>query len=162
MDSKITYRDAFIGEAGKIDKINRDIFVENYTIEWLEKLITSTTASVIVAIDNKEIIGYILMALKNDNKERLYGCVVSIAVLPDYRRKGHAKKLITMAENKLKNMKVGVSGLVVRKSNKGAIKLYLSLDYARKKKLKKYYDAGTSNNGTEYVEEDGFFMTKYL
>lgn len=162
MENKITFRDAFLHEADKINEINRSIFVENYTVVWIKKLIESRNSCVIVALDDKEIVGYILAALKNNNQQKIYGCIVSITVLPEYRRKGHAKTLIKMAEDKIMKMNIGVSGLTVRKSNKGAIKLYLSLGYARKKKLKKYYDAGTSTNGTEYLEEDGFFMIKYL
>lgn len=158
----VTFREAFITDVERINEINNDIFVENYTIEWLHKLILSDTTSVIVAIDDTKIIGYIIVALKRNPQSRLYGCIVSITVLPEYRRKGYARELLRRGEDKIKQMQVGRVGLMVRKSNEPAMKLYLSEGYARQKKIKKYYKAGTSKDGTEYFAEDGFHMIKWL
>ena len=57
------------------------------------------------------------------------GWLNRIAVLPQMRGQGIAKKLTWAAEKELKKMGIGIIGLLIEKSNKTSIKLAKSLGY---------------------------------
>ncbi len=84
-----------------------------------------------VVEENGKIVGYII----GDRERNL---IVSIAVHPDYRRKGYGRKLM---EYLLKHMH-GEVILQVRKSNKGAIEFYKKLGFKVKKEIRNYYMDG--------------------
>lgn len=77
--------------------------------------------------------------------------VCSIATLPDFRRQGHALRLIKEAEfHAAKNSLRGVK-LEVRESNVAARSLYEKRGYEATRKLKKYY-----------TDEDGLRMVRTM
>lgn len=78
--------------------------------------------------------------------------IYDIAVLPDYRRKGFAKRLLEKAEEFCKENKISKLMLEVRESNTGARKLYSGFGCIEEGKRKNYY-----NN----PKEDAILMTKY-
>lgn len=164
MDHKdsVKFRKAYLHEAYIIDELNKFLMVENYTEDWITKIISSETADAIVAIIDKKIIGYVLVALRLNSENKIYGCIVSVAILPEFRRKGYAQKLIELAEESIVKMKVGIMEIQVRKSNKPAQKLYEKLGYEIVDDLKKYYKAGESILGEKFESEDGYLMRKYL
>jgi|Deesub1362A_J573_1020465.scaffolds.fasta_scaffold04705_3 ribosomal-protein-alanine N-acetyltransferase len=91
--------------------------------------------------DDGKIIGYVMA----DEERNL---IVSIAVHPDYRRKGYGKMLM---EHVLKFMK-GKVILQVRKSNEAAINFYKKLGFRRVGEIRKYYIDG----------EDAILMSKMI
>lgn len=91
--------------------------------------------------DEGKIIGYVMA----DEERNL---IVSIAVHPDYRRKGYGKMLM---EHVLKFMK-GKVILQVRKSNEAAINFYKKLGFRRVGEIRKYYIDG----------EDAILMSKMI
>jgi len=81
------------------------------------------------------------------------GHIVSIAVLPEYRRRGIAKKLMSNVLETLKNRyKSNEVYLEVRVSNVPAINLYEKLGFEKVKVIKGYYLDG----------EDAYIMAKRL
>lgn len=80
------------------------------------------------------------------------GYVTNIAVLPEYRRRGIAKKLIKYVINTFKNDLRFIS-LEVRVSNQNAISLYEKLGFEKVGLRKRFYTSPT---------EDAIIMTKYL
>ena len=81
------------------------------------------------------------------------GHVVSIAVLPEYRRRGIATALMSRAMDAMKN-KYGASEvyLEVRVSNEPAIRLYEKLGFTKVRILRGYYLDG----------EDAYLMAREL
>ena len=81
------------------------------------------------------------------------GHVVSIAVLPEYRRRGIATALMSRAMDTMKN-KYGASEvyLEVRVSNEPAIRLYEKLGFTKVRILRGYYLDG----------EDAYLMAREL
>lgn len=81
------------------------------------------------------------------------GHVVSIAVLPEFRRRGIATALMVNAMNAMKDKHgAGEVYLEVRVSNEPAIRLYEKLGFRKVKILKKYYLDG----------EDAYLMAREL
>jgi ribosomal protein S18 acetylase RimI-like enzyme len=67
------------------------------------------------------------------------GWITTLAVLPDYRRRGIAKALLAQAEDQLAMPRIRLS---VRASNTGAIRLYKTSGYQQVDRWKKYYAGG--------------------
>ncbi|RKX96815.1 MAG: ribosomal-protein-alanine N-acetyltransferase, partial [Spirochaetes bacterium] len=65
--------------------------------------------------------------------------IISLAVHPEYRGKGHGKKLI---EELVRIMDAGIIELQVRRSNTEALKFYQSVGFERKGILPAYYGDG--------------------
>lgn len=102
--------------------------------EYLDKLF-------FVIEENRKIIGYVIA----DEERNL---IVSIAIHPDYRRKGYGKMLM---KHVLRFMK-GEVVLQVRKSNEIAINFYKKLGFEEKTELRRYYIDG----------EDAILMAKRI
>lgn len=97
-----------------------------------------------VSEENGKVIGYII-GIKMGSK----GIIISIAVHPSFRRRGHGKDLIKHVE---KEMGTSILEIQVRRSNVGAQKFYLSLGFKKKEIIPNYYHNG----------EDAFVMIKKL
>lgn len=96
-----------------------------------------------VAVDNGVVVGYMGVQIFSGE-----GYVTNVAVLPEYRRRGIAQRLIGEA---LKNDMEFLS-LEVRKSNKAAIKLYNKMNFEAIGVRPRFY----SN-----PDEDAVIMTIY-
>lgn len=81
-------------------------------------------AKFLVAEEMGKITGYII-GVKMGEK----GIIISLAVHPDYRRKGYGKKLV---EELVKIMDIKIMELQVRIRNKRALKFYQSVGFERK------------------------------
>jgi len=112
----------------------------------------------IVAEENGEIAGYIMcrieVGLSNYGFGGLIrkGHVVSIAVLPQYRRKGVAQAVITRALEGMQYYKAKQCFLEVRVTNEAGVLLYKKLGFEVTRTLNGYYSDG----------EDAYVMTKRL
>ena len=80
------------------------------------------------------------------------GHIVSLAVLPNWRRKGIASQLVEELYRIFRKYGKKRVKLEVRLSNKAAITLYENLGFERRKIVKKYYEDG----------EDAVMMKKRL
>lgn len=174
-----TIRKAISNDIPAIDTCNRKIFPENYDYLFYKKLFNLNSSSVYVLEDNRNIVGYIIGVInehlfggypfiedyffadfdsdeeQNNDREnfvKFKGHIISLALLPDYRRKGYATQLLNLVENDFKlipNIKSIM--LNVRPSNT-ANNLYKKLNYIIKDTLPSYYENG----------EDGLLLEKNL
>ncbi len=142
----------------KVMFINRVCLPENYTDYFFLDLYRRFPESFIVAEQNGEIVGYIMcrieLGFSNFGFSGLIkkGHIVSIAVLPEFRRKGIAKALINRAMEGMKLYKAKQCFLEVRVSNVPAVNLYKSLGFQITKTIHGYYADG----------EDAYVMSKKL
>ena len=71
--------------------------------------------------------------------------ITNIAVHPDYRRRGIAKKLLESAIREAKKRGLSLLTLEVRLSNTAAISLYENYGFRRVGERKRYYSNPTEN-----------------
>lgn len=149
-------REARKEELGDVISINLVCLPEHYPYDfWLDHLNTWGKTFLVAEVDGK-IVGYVMCRVESglgfiSNKLSRLGHVVSIAVLPEYRRRGIGRMLMLEALDRLREY-YGVNEvyLEVRVSNIPAIKLYESLGFRKVKVLRHYYLDG----------EDAYLMAK--
>jgi [ribosomal protein S18]-alanine N-acetyltransferase len=138
--------------------INRVCLPENYTDFFFMDLHQRFPETFIVAEENEQIAGYTMcrieVGLSNYGFGGLIrkGHVVSIAVLPQHRRKGIAQAVITKALEGMQYYKAKQCFLEVRVTNDAAISLYKKLGFEITRTINGYYSDG----------EDAYVMTKRL
>jgi len=139
-------------------QINRVCLPENYTDFFFMDLHQRFPETFIVAEENGKIAGYIMcrieVGLSNYGFGGLIrkGHVVSIAVLPQYRRKGIAQAVITRALEGMQYYKAKQCFLEVRVTNEAGVSLYKKLGFEITRTINRYYSDG----------EDAYVMTKRL
>jgi [ribosomal protein S18]-alanine N-acetyltransferase len=139
-------------------QINRVCLPENYTDFFFVDLHQRFPETFIVAEENSKIIGYIMcrieVGLSNYGFGGLVrkGHVVSIAVMPQSRRKGVAQAIIKKALEGMEYYKAKQGFLEVRVTNEAAISLYKKLGFEVTRTINGYYSDG----------EDAYVMTKKI
>jgi len=139
-------------------QINRVCLPENYTDFFFMDLHQRFPETFIVAEENGEMAGYIMcrieVGLSNYGFGGLIrkGHVVSIAVMPQHRRKGVAHALINKALEGMQYYKAKQGFLEVRVTNDSGISLYKKLGFESTRTINGYYSDG----------EDAYVMTKRL
>jgi ribosomal-protein-alanine N-acetyltransferase len=139
-------------------QINRVCLPENYTDFFFIDLQQRFPETFIVAEEDSKLLGYIMcrieVGLSNIGLGGLIrkGHVVSIAVLPQSRRKGVAQAIINRALDGMRFYKAKLGFLEVRVTNEPAISLYKKLGF----------EVTRTNNGYYSDGEDAYVMTKKL
>ena len=135
------------------DDIDSVLEIENacFSDPWtygmfLNELSQDITEYRVAVVDGK-IVGYMGMYQTLDE-----GNITNVAVLPEYRRRGIANKLIAEFVKLAQEREFAFLTLEVRKSNLGAIKLYEQNGFVSVGVRPKYY------NNTE----DAILMTRYF
>lgn len=138
--------------------INRVCLPENYSDYFFVDLYQRHPETFIVAEQDSEVIGYIMCrietGLSNFGFSGLIrkGHVVSVAVLPQYRRKGVGEALIKEVMNGMLKYNAKQCFLEVRVTNTDAISLYKKLGFEITRTIHGYYADG----------EDAYVMSKKL
>ena len=138
--------------------INRTCLPENYIDQFFIDLYERFPETFIVAEVNGEIVGYIMcrieVGLSNFGLGGFIkkGHIVSIAVLPQYRRRGIGYALVSKAMEGMRFYDVKQCFLEVRVSNLPAINLYKKLGFKISKIIRGYYSDG----------ENAYLMTREL
>jgi len=138
--------------------INRVCLPENYSDFFFMDLHQRFPETFIVAEEDGVIAGYTMcrieVGLSNYGFGGLIrkGHVVSIAVLPQHRRKGVAQAVITRALEGMQYYKAKQCFLEVRVTNEAAISLYKKLGFEVTRTINGYYSDG----------EDAYVMAKRL
>ncbi len=138
--------------------INRYCLPENYMDFFFMDLHKRFSETFIVAEQDGKIVGYIMcrieVGLASLGLGGLIrkGHVVSIAVLPQGRRKGVAHALMTRAIEGMCHYKAKLCYLEVRKTNAPGVALYKKLGFEVSRMINGYYSDG----------EDAYVMTKKL
>ncbi|MEM2158205.1 MAG: ribosomal protein S18-alanine N-acetyltransferase [Sulfolobales archaeon] len=158
MGENVVVREATEKDIQKVIEINLVTLPEHYTQDfWFDHLTAWGKAFIVAEVDDK-VVGYVMCRVESGIghlKRGLIkmGHVVSVAVLPDYRRRGIGKMMMEESMRRLKEYyNVSEVYLEVRVSNLPAINLYEKLGFRKLKVLKYYYLDG----------EDAFLMARPL
>lgn len=124
-----------------------------FSVPWskasLKEEIDNENAKFLVAVaENQKVLGYVGLNFILDE-----GYITNIAVFPQHRGNGIAKKLLETLVDFAKDKNLKFISLEVRKSNISAISLYKNLDFLA---------VGVRKNFYSYPKEDAVIMTKYL
>ncbi len=139
-------------------EINLSCLPENYNHSFYLTLYYRFPKTFIVASSEQNVVGYIMcrMELGFSEIHRFNlikkGHIVSVAILPDYRRKGLGKAMLNKAMEGMREYNAKEGYLEVRVSNQPAIDLYTKLGFSISKKSKSYYKDG----------EDAYIMAKEI
>ena len=151
-------RHATPGDLPSVIRINRATLPENYHPSFFEDHLKKWGRAFYVAERYGEVVGYIMCRVEWGFGFRARGLVrkghvISIAVLPEHRRRGVGQALMLRAMKSLKE-EYGAEEvyLEVRVSNRPAIALYEKLGFEKARVLHMYYLDG----------EDAYLMVKKL
>ena len=149
MEQILTVRQAELGDVNSIIKINRLCLPENYSFDFFYRILTEFGSVCAIGEVDGEVVGYVLSRIERSFSSFLSlnpakGHVISIAVLPKYRRQGLGLKIMKYGMQKLIEEKVESVYLEVRISNIAAVKMYEKLGFYIKREYKHYYRDGES------------------
>lgn len=139
-------------------QINVTCLPENYNHSFYLTLYYRFPKTFIVATSEQNVVGYIMCRMELGFSEiRRFnlvkkGHIVSVAILPEYRRRGLGNAILTKALDGMRDYNVKEGYLEVRISNKPAIDLYAKLGFSISKTSKHYYKDG----------EDAYVMVKEI
>jgi ribosomal-protein-alanine N-acetyltransferase len=139
-------------------QINRVCLPENYTDVFFIDLHQRFPETFIVAEEDGKIVGYVMCRIEVGLASFSLGGVirkghvVSIAVLPQGRRKGVAQALMTTAMDGMRHYKAKQCYLEVRVTNAAGVALYKKLGF----------DVSRTSNGYYSDGEDAYVMSKKL
>jgi len=132
----------------QVININRRCLPENYSNFFFMDLYERFPQTFIVAEENGKIIGYVMCRIETGMPIfRLLGIakkghVISIAVLPEYRRQGVAHALMRRAMRAMRLYKAKECFLEVRMSNTAAVNLYKKMGFRIMQTMHGYYADG--------------------
>lgn len=158
MHDNIKLRSFELTDLEKVMEINRRCLPENYSNYFYMDLYERFPESFIVAEVDGKVVGYIMCRIETGISDfKLIGIsrkghIISIAVLPEYRRQGIGYTLIQEAIKAMVQYKAKECYLEVRKSNTLAVNLYRKLGFEIIRTNHRYYADG----------EDAFKMGQKL
>lgn len=135
-------------DLGAVTHINQVCLPENYTDFFFIDLARRFPETFIVAEEDGEVVGYIMCrieaGLSNFGLGGLTkkGHVVSVAVMPEYRRRGIGEALVTKAIEGMRIYGAKQCYLEVRVTNEEAIGLYKKLGLEVTRTIRGYYADG--------------------
>ncbi|OBA01907.1 hypothetical protein A9P44_23405 [Paenibacillus polymyxa] len=93
---------------------------------WFEKSLEIKTRKILIAYENKVLVGVIRLDLKSDNE-----AVISISIDPSLRQKGYANKILCEIENYTTswNNEIKVLTALIKPSNIASVKLFSKRGY---------------------------------
>jgi ribosomal-protein-alanine N-acetyltransferase len=158
LQGEIMLRKFALNDLASVTQINTACLPENYTDIFFVDLYRRYPETFVVAEEDRKIVGYIMcrieMGLSNFGLGGVAkkGHVVSVAVLPEHRRKGVGKALVLRALDGMRGYGAKQCYLEVRVMNQEAISLYKKLDFEVARTIHGYYADG----------EDAFVMSVKL
>ncbi|MHA2171268.1 MAG: GNAT family N-acetyltransferase [Candidatus Kariarchaeaceae archaeon] len=149
MENNVVIRKPLISDLEDIVHINRICLPENYPVAYFIELIKSWHETSRVAIVNNKLVGYNIVRIERSSispwrpRMKSKGHIISVAVLPEYRRRGIGTQLIDEVLETLKTLNnITKVTLEVRETNTSAINLYKELNFISAKVLSRYYSDG--------------------
>lgn len=133
---------------GGIYLIEKTCFSNPWTDEGIRAELKNENARFIVALKDEKVIGYVGMY-----NVCACGYIANVAVHPEYRRNGVAKRLLNEIVFLGTNEDMEFISLEVRESNAAAIGLYRNLGFK---------NVGVRKNFYTKPIEDAIIMTKFL
>jgi len=156
--SAVTIRLFRVEDLNQVMDINRKCLPENYESSFFKELHERYPNTFIVAEEDGVIVAYVMcrIELGFPDLKRFgipkKGHVVSLAVLPDSRRKGIATELMKEAMKAMDGYGCSECYLEVRTTNEPALDLYRKMGFSVGRRIEGYYFDG----------EAAFFMTRKL
>jgi len=153
LDSSYNLRRFEPKDLPEVMSINRRCLPENYTEGFFMGLYESFPETFIVAEKDGAIVGYIMCRIESGFSGIGFkpfslsrkGHIISIAVLPEHRRKGLGRALIEEALERMgKFYNAKSCYLEVRVSNEAAINLYKKAGFEVQRTIRGYYIDGES------------------
>ena len=131
-----------------IHEVEKACFSLPWTIDGICAELKNENARFFVALKEKKVVGYVGM-------HDVFSCcyVANVAVLPEFRRMGIAKRLMQEILDYGKKTNAEFLSLEVRQSNVAAISLYESLGFE---------EVGVRKNFYERPTENAVIMTKFF
>lgn len=127
----------------RVVHVNRVCLPENYPHSFFLDLHRRFPKTFLVAEKDGEVIGYIMCRIESPSVFRpKEGHIVSIAVLPEYRRHGIGRALIGRATQAMAEYKARECYLEVRVTNTQAIDFYKKLGFKVTRTCQGYYADG--------------------
>ncbi len=114
-----------------------------YSRRQLEYLALKANSTCLVETQGETLRGFIIVTYRNGGHT---ANIETIDVEPAYQKKGVGIRLLTAAENDMKNHGMATSQLEVSEGNAAALRLYQKAGYVFKEKLSNYYHY--EDNGT--------------
>jgi len=135
-------------DLSSVIEINRVCLPENYSPYFFMEVYKSCPEAFIIAEKEREVAGYIMCRLEfgfsDVRRFRMVrkGHVVSVAVMPDYRRQGIGKELVLAAMKALELHGAEECFLEVRTANEDAVRLYKNMGFGTARVATHYYHDG--------------------
>ncbi|MGQ9515507.1 MAG: ribosomal protein S18-alanine N-acetyltransferase [Thermoproteota archaeon] len=130
-------RDAKVEDLSNIYEIERASFDNPYTPEYIEMLLRFKQGIFLVAEIDGTLIGYVVATVRGRS-----GHIISIAVIPEQRRRGIGRRLMEEVVEELRRRGASVIRLEVKKGNP-AVDFYLSCGFKRFGIIPSYYGDGS-------------------
>jgi ribosomal-protein-alanine N-acetyltransferase len=135
----LTIEDASIKQLNQLYEIEMKCFEkEAFKKQHIASLLTNYNSISLVAKINGKIVGFIIGMIHLE-RNFLVGHILTLDVLPQYRRRGVAKSLLQEIEKIFREKGVKSCRLEVREDNIAALRLYRKLGYKEVARLKDYY-----------------------
>lgn len=137
-----------VKDLDEVVHINWTSLPENYDNSFFLSLFSHYPRTFLVAKEGGRVIGYITGRVETGFSElkrfslNRKGHIVSVAVLPEHRKKGVASGLLAKALEGFKEYNVSECFLEVRESNKAAINLYKKFGFSVTRHIRGYYRDG--------------------
>jgi ribosomal-protein-alanine N-acetyltransferase len=136
-------------DLSEVVTINRACLPENYPRSFFTHVYSSAPEAFRVAVTGTKVVGYVMARLEDSmnflkRSRKKKGHIISVAVLPQYRRKGLANQMLIEALDALKNADAEECYLEVRESNISAINLYEQIGFIKIRTIPHYYKDGES------------------
>ena len=143
-DYLITYRNATVGDAHNLDKLNQENLPENYDIKDWIFVLENYNSYCYVAEHNGVIVGYCICIPNTDHRK--VATIASIAVNKRYRSNGVGKVLLIKSILAIKRKdKSYIITLNCRHSNEAALNLYKKLNFTIENTIEHYYQHPTEH-----------------
>ena len=155
MQGEIMLRKFAMNDLASVTHINEACLPENYSDIFFVDLARRYPETFVVAEEDEKIVGYIMCRIEMGLSTfglggvTKKGHVVSVAVLPESRRKGVGKALVLKALDGMRGYGAKQCYLEVRVTNEEAISLYKKLGFEVARSIHGYYADG----------EDAFVMS---
>ena len=134
----ITIRRARREELSVIHEIERLSFKKPYPRPFLESLLILANDLFLIAEVEGRVVGYAVAVIR----EEVMGHIISVAVHPNFRRRGVATALLSELLNRLRSKGARFVRLEVRITNRAAIKLYRKFKFKEVYVIPNYYPDG--------------------
>jgi ribosomal-protein-alanine N-acetyltransferase len=137
--NRFEVRRAKYSDLDEVWEVEVNSFDDPFPRFLLSRLLRENASIFMVAVAGERVVGYCVASLEAESAH-----LISMAILPGFRRRGVARSLLRQLIGCLSERNVRVIFLEVKVNNRSAIELYSSLGALRVGVVRNYYSDGTS------------------